>query len=313
MAQVQLPAIPWSHERSDFGSVWRWETPHFVITVNGNDRSCYYTIADKIKTPDSPKPIADGQAATFEQAERLIRETIGKAYPAKLGYQRIAGPLATTFTIGTGARVDLGPYAGHDVVVTVANGNDGDSTYAGLATVLHYHLYITQDGKNIKVAPSHILAIRRGALKPGEVKTTPATAPATSTAKPAPTAVPTAVPTVVPASVAPAQTPKATPPGAATPNGTGPRRPTPKATPITPATAPQDTNTVKPVDAPTVPEPTPTEPPTATPNTESAPTGYPRRVMIGIVTGKCNGRPGIVKNTIEHTSEPCPVHETPKR
>jgi hypothetical protein len=175
MKPVQLPAIPWSHESSDFGSVWQWETTHFIVVVNGNERSCYFQISDKMSSPaGSPKPIADGQAATFQDAELQIRETIGKAYPAKLGYQRIAGPLATSFVIATGNKIDLGEYAGQNVVVTIANRDGSESQYSGIANVLHYHMYLKQGEQSLKISPSHILNIKVGTLRGGAASSNPA-------------------------------------------------------------------------------------------------------------------------------------------
>lgn len=155
-----LPPIPWSHETSDFGSVWVWETPHFVVTVNGDARSCYYQIADKSANPGQPPaPLSDGRAATFEQAEQLIRETIGKSYKPTLGYGQYAGPLATTFTIGTGQTVDLGPYANQEVDVTTIGTNGNDVTYRGTAKISHYELLLNTGSVTIRISPTYIRGI----------------------------------------------------------------------------------------------------------------------------------------------------------
>lgn len=162
MVSSTLPAIPWAHSSSDFGSVWRWETPHFIITVNGDHRSCYYTIADKSAAPGSPpRPLADGTAATFEQAERQIRETIGKAYHPSLGYQPYAGGLATTFTLATGQRVDLGEYADQLVTLTVSTPDgQGTTDYTGTVAFEHYELILTTGNIRIRISPTYIHAIR---------------------------------------------------------------------------------------------------------------------------------------------------------
>lgn len=158
--QASLPAIPWAHQISEFGSIWRWETQHFVVTVNGDTRSCYYQIADKTANPAGPaKPFADGQAATFEQAEQMIRSTIGKAYKPALGYTAFAGALATTFRIATGKDIDLGFYTGHKVVVTVLSPDGTDQEYTGTASVQHYELVLTGT-QTFKISPSHIASIR---------------------------------------------------------------------------------------------------------------------------------------------------------
>jgi hypothetical protein len=156
-APTALPPIPWSHETSDFGSVWRWQTPHFVVTVNGDHRSCYYQISDLTSGQD--KPFDDGQAATFEQAEMLIRATIGKAYRPALGYQTYAGTLATTFTLGNGRAADLSPYLRQDTRVIVLDADNHERTYTGIASVEHYELLLANGDTIIRISPSHIIGI----------------------------------------------------------------------------------------------------------------------------------------------------------
>lgn len=152
-----LPAIPWSQETGDFGSVWRWETPHFIVTVNGNERSCYFQISDK--STGTAKPFHDGQAATFGQAELQIRTTIGKSYRPELGYQTYAGPLATIFTVGTGKAVNLGAYRGREITVTVTDENGQPQQYRGTATIEHYDLLLRDGDTQYRISPSHITAI----------------------------------------------------------------------------------------------------------------------------------------------------------
>lgn len=158
---VSLAAIPWSHETSDFGSVWVWETPHFIITVNGNDRSCYYQIADKSANPGgAPKPLADGQAATFEQTELLIRSTIGKSYKPTLGYGIFSGPLATTFMLSNGQQTDLGVYVGQQVEVTTLNPDGTESVYTGMAEVQHYDFVLHAGAIAMRISPSYIVSVK---------------------------------------------------------------------------------------------------------------------------------------------------------
>lgn len=157
---ITLPPIPWSHSVSDFGSVWQWDTPAFLVTVNGDMRSFYWTIADKSANAFAdPCPFADGQAANFEQAERSIRETIGKAYPVSMGYQHYAGSLATTFMIGTGETVDLGVYIGRRVSVLVASREGPDEVYRGTAKVEHYDFVLVNGDEALHITPSYIMSI----------------------------------------------------------------------------------------------------------------------------------------------------------
>lgn len=155
-----LAAIPWSHEQGDFGSVWKWITPHFEVTVTGNDRSCYFQVADKSANPTAaPKPLADGQAPTFEQAERQVRTIVGKSYDPALGYGIFAGSLATTFLISTGQEIDLGPFVGRTVEVTAVDQNGQEGTYTGVAHVRHYDLYLAGQ-QTLRISPSYIRTIR---------------------------------------------------------------------------------------------------------------------------------------------------------
>lgn len=157
-----LPPIPWVHAAEEFGSLWIWETPLFVVTVNGNQRSCYFTIADKsgIEPGAQPRILSDGQAASFEQAERMIRATVGKAYHPSLGYQHYAGPLATTFRLADAQDKDLGPYAGHEVEVIVLNRDGTESTYTGNASIQHYELVLVSGSVSVRITPSFIRSIR---------------------------------------------------------------------------------------------------------------------------------------------------------
>lgn len=155
-----LPPIPWAHSTSDFGSIWQWETSAFLVTVNGDQKSVYYQIADRMVDAKNPKPFADGQASSFEQAERAIRETIGKAYPASMGFQQYAGNLATTFMLGNGQRVDLGLYVGRRVTAKVASREGQTEEYTGVASVKHYDFVLTEGEEAIKITPSYILEIK---------------------------------------------------------------------------------------------------------------------------------------------------------
>jgi hypothetical protein len=157
-----LTPIPWAYSMSDFGSIWKWDTPAFIVTVNGDMKSFYWTIADKTSDPSaSPRPFSDGQASTFEQAEKSIRETIGKAYPPALGYQHFAGHLATTFMIGTGEQIDLGVHVGRMVSVRVASPDsaNGEEVYRGKAKVEHYEFIVVDNNEAIRIPPSYILEV----------------------------------------------------------------------------------------------------------------------------------------------------------
>lgn len=156
-----LPAIPWDFDKSDLGSHWIWDTQHFTVVVNGDSRSFYYQISDKSANPSGPPQfLADGQAASFEQAEKLIRGTIGKAYNPPLGYQHFAGPLATTFTLGTGKQADLGIFIGQNVEVVTLNQDGTEKTYKGIGSVDHYDFILQMATDSVRISPSYILSVK---------------------------------------------------------------------------------------------------------------------------------------------------------
>lgn len=173
---ISLPAIPWDFDKSDIGSHWIWDTPHFVVVVNGDSRSFYYQISDKSANPSGPPQfLADGQAATFEQAERLIRGTIGKAYKPSFGYQHFAGPLATTFPLGTGQQADLGGFIGQNVEVVTLNQDGTEQTYKGIAGVSHYDFVLQMDTVSVRISPTYILSIKVVGSRGGPLAKAPST------------------------------------------------------------------------------------------------------------------------------------------
>lgn len=171
MNLTALPAIPWSHTLTEIGSIWKWETAHFVVTVTGDQRSCYYKISDK--SSGSERPFTDGQARTFEQAETLVRETVGKAYPPGLGYQAYAGYLATTFRLGNGKDFDFGPWIGKTISLTAIAADGTDQTFTGTAGVEHYDIILTIDGRALRVSPTRIVNVTGVGYTPPANQATP--------------------------------------------------------------------------------------------------------------------------------------------
>lgn len=151
-----LPAIPWVHSSSEFGSVWVWENRNFIVTITGGEQSCYYIITNKSQNAQEVRPFADGRTTTFQEAEELVRETIGKSYSPKLGYQEYAGYLGTTFRISTGQKIDLGEYTNKEVEVQVINSIGGTDSYFGVASVKNYEFLITKDDKVVIIPPAYI-------------------------------------------------------------------------------------------------------------------------------------------------------------
>lgn len=152
-----LPGIPWSHSATGMGSAWRWETPHFIVTITGDHHSCYWVLTDK--TSGSERILADGRAANFQDGEKQVRESIGKSYPPSFGYAKYAGPLASTFMISTGESIDFTPYLGEWVNVE-AYGEGGQTvTLQGLASVKHYDFVVTDKGQAYHITPAYIVSV----------------------------------------------------------------------------------------------------------------------------------------------------------
>jgi hypothetical protein len=151
--------IPWEHELSEIQAIWVWDTDAFTVRVLGDIHSCYFTVTDKLADPDNPEVIADGQAASFHQAEYRIRELIGKAYPQSLGFSKYAGSLATTFTISNGTRIDFGPYEGLMVTVEVFTGKDSSTAITGELRIDNYYLSIIRGTTLVNVRPTHVKAL----------------------------------------------------------------------------------------------------------------------------------------------------------
>lgn len=156
---ASLPPIPWEHELTDLQTAWLWETDAFVVRVLGDIHSCYYTVTDKLANPNNPELIADGQTASFHQAECRIRELIGKAYKPELGYRKYAGNLATTFTISNGDRIDFGPYEGHMVTVEVYTGNSSTRALTGELRIENFYVSLIKGETHVNIRPTHVKSI----------------------------------------------------------------------------------------------------------------------------------------------------------
>lgn len=153
-------AIPWRFTNHELVQMWQWFTEHFEARISVEGNSFAWDIHDLVAEPGERRFLTEGRTALFAGAEAEVRETIGKSYPAHLGYRKYAGTLATTFSIATGERIDFGLYDGMRVVVTVRLPNGHTQSYIGSATVIHYELHLTPDaGGPVKIQPSHIVKI----------------------------------------------------------------------------------------------------------------------------------------------------------
>jgi len=160
---VSLPAIPWRFQESDMVKMWQWATPHFRITITTEPRAFYWEVGDlMLPVQGAPRFLAEGRTGDFADAERAVREVIGKSYPSSLGYAPYAGPLATTFTLLTGERMDLGVFSGLSVVVTVRTPAGTDQVIVGYCRVVHYELHVDlHNGNHVTIQPAHIVRIAR--------------------------------------------------------------------------------------------------------------------------------------------------------
>ena len=156
-----LRAIPWVFTDAPYLKLWTWRTPHFEARVTADFNSYAWEILDLMATTDPTGVLlTEGRTGDFATAENEVRETIAKSYPTRLGYQTYAGPLATTFTLATGQRVDLGVFTGVRCIVTVKFPDASLHTYYGDVRIVNYDLRLTQEsGQTLAIQPTHITSI----------------------------------------------------------------------------------------------------------------------------------------------------------
>lgn len=162
MTSSGLLPIPWRYVDADLARMWIWETPHFEAKVTADINSFAWELGDLIVPNQGlPRFLAEGRTTDFAEAERAVRETVGKSYPPAYGYSPYCGALATTFTIATGRRVNLGEFNGQSVVVTVRMPNGLSRSIVGYARVVNWELHVETGGSAVRVQPAHIDSIVR--------------------------------------------------------------------------------------------------------------------------------------------------------
>ncbi|MHB8796794.1 MAG: hypothetical protein ACYC90_15230, partial [Candidatus Nanopelagicales bacterium] len=77
----------------------------------------------------------------------------------RLGYRRFAGPLAFTFTLTTGERLDVSGYIGTRCTVTVLMPDRTERAVAGDFAVSHYKWRLVSGDQVIEILPEHVLRI----------------------------------------------------------------------------------------------------------------------------------------------------------
>jgi hypothetical protein len=165
--------IPWTFTDSPGILLWTWITEHFSARITGAEvdneddpdgrriiRSYTWDVSDLMRTNQGlPRLLVEGSSPSFEGAEDLVREHVGKLYDPRLGYRRFAGPLAHTFTLSTGERVDVGEYVGTRCAVTVLMPDRSERTVTGDLDVVHYKWRLSTPEQVLEIIPEHVLKI----------------------------------------------------------------------------------------------------------------------------------------------------------
>jgi hypothetical protein len=165
--------VPWTFTDSPGVLLWTWVAEHFVARITGAEvdnvddvegrrviRSYAWDVSDLMRTNQGlPRPLVDGTATSFEEAESTVREHVGKLYDPRLGYRRFAGPLAFTFTLSTGEAVDVSAYIGTRCAVTVLMPDGTERTVTGDLDVAHYKWRLSTTEQTLEIIPEHVVRI----------------------------------------------------------------------------------------------------------------------------------------------------------
>lgn len=162
MSAATVAPIPWRYVDVGLARMWLWDAEHFEAKVSAEGNSFVWEVGDKILPNQGlPRFLCEGRTADFASAENAVREVIGKSYSARLGYGPYVGAFATTFTLASGRRVDLGEFNGQSVVVTVRLGNGLTRTIMGHARVVNWEFHVEDSGNKSVIQPSYIESIVR--------------------------------------------------------------------------------------------------------------------------------------------------------
>lgn len=171
MSTVDADPIPWAFTDSPGILQWSWVTEHFVARISGTEvddggsgrrhvRTYDWEICDLMRKQQGiPRLLVHGTSPSFENAELLVREHIGKLYDPRLGYRRYSGVLAFTFTLSTGERMNVTPYLGTRCSVTVLLPDRTETTVAGDLDVVNYKWRLTSAERVVDVMPDHVVRI----------------------------------------------------------------------------------------------------------------------------------------------------------
>lgn len=172
MNQGSPREIPWIFTDSNDLLMWSWLTPHFAARIQGRENAdsrnpglrnvvaYHWELLDLMRTHQGvPRQLVEGTIDSFDQAERSVREHVGKCYDTRLGYRVFAGRLAHQFTLATGERVDVTELIGTRCSVTVKLADGSSRTVAGDFTVDHYRWQLDTSDQRLQIVPEHVTRI----------------------------------------------------------------------------------------------------------------------------------------------------------
>ncbi len=177
MTNALVQPIPWSFTDEPGLLQWAWVTDHFVARISGTEaaggivvrdpngdrrhiRSYHWELADLMRRHQGmPRLLVEGTSDSFEGAEEAIREHVGKCYERRLGYRAFAGPLAFTYSLANGERVDVSGFIGTRCSVTVLRSDRTQQTVIGEFDVHHYRWRMRSGTDVLEIVPEHVVAI----------------------------------------------------------------------------------------------------------------------------------------------------------
>ncbi len=163
--------IPWVYTDTPGMLLWSWVTDHFSVRIRGAEvdepgidrrlvRSYAWEVGDLMRPHQGmPRLLVEGTSPSFDEAEMHVREHVAKLYDPRLGYRRFAGPLAFTFTLSTGERVDVGEFIGTSCAVSVLLPDGSERTITGDLDVAGYLWTLMNADEIIEIRPEHVTRI----------------------------------------------------------------------------------------------------------------------------------------------------------
>jgi hypothetical protein len=169
MADASSEPIPWVYSDSPGVLMWSWLTEHFIARVTGTEvdgledrriRSYAWDLSDLMRTSQGmPRLLINGVSASFEDADALIREHVGKCYDQRLGYQAYAGKYAFTYLLASGVQINVREMIGTRCTVTVLLPDRSREVVVGDLSVHHYKWRLRDGEQILEVTPEHVLSI----------------------------------------------------------------------------------------------------------------------------------------------------------